>query len=163
MPAQYAAIRALTLAAYAEYADVMTPTAWQGLRGAVTSALDDHDSPAERIVALRGTALLGSVMLFPPSVAAYDAAAGEANWPELRLLAVDHAARGQGIGKLLVRECVRRARAAGATDLGLHTSDSLWVAVRMYEQMGFLRAPAYDFQPDGAELVKAYRLPLTNG
>jgi ribosomal protein S18 acetylase RimI-like enzyme len=60
-------------------------------------------------------------------------------------------------------ECVRRARAAGATELGLHTSRSMRVAMRMYERMGFVRAPEYDFQPPGAELVEAYRLTLDDG
>jgi len=57
-------------------------------------------------------------------------------------------------------ECVRRARAMGATDLGLHTSASMRGAMRIYQRMGFVRAPEHDFRPDGAELVEGYRLPL---
>jgi hypothetical protein len=34
------------------------------------------------------------------------------------------------------------------------------VAVQMYERMGFVRAPEYDFRPGEAELVTAYRLRL---
>jgi ribosomal protein S18 acetylase RimI-like enzyme len=60
-----------------------------------------------------------------------------------------------------VDECVRRARASGASELGLHTSESLRAAIRMYERMGFERAPEFDFQPEGAELITAYRLDLT--
>jgi ribosomal protein S18 acetylase RimI-like enzyme len=48
----------------------------------------------------------------------------------------------------------------GARELGLHTSASMRAAMRMYERMGFVRAPEYDFRPPGAELVEAYRLPL---
>jgi hypothetical protein len=33
-------------------------------------------------------------------------------------------------------------------------------ALRMYERMGFVRAPEYDFHPQGAEQVWGYRLPL---
>ena len=69
-------------------------------------------------------------------------------------------ARGEGIGQALVDECVRRARRMGAAELGLHTSGSLRAAIRMYERMGFVRAPERDFQPPGAELVMGYRLPL---
>jgi ribosomal protein S18 acetylase RimI-like enzyme len=36
----------------------------------------------------------------------------------------------------------------------------LRVAIHLYERLGFVRAPEYDFQPPGAEVVKAYRLPL---
>jgi ribosomal protein S18 acetylase RimI-like enzyme len=83
-----------------------------------------------------------------------------AGWPELRLLAVAPMARGAGVGQALVDECVRRARASGHSELGLHTSESLRAAVRMYERMGFERAPEHDLRPEGAELVMAYRLPL---
>jgi ribosomal protein S18 acetylase RimI-like enzyme len=76
---------------------------------------------------------------------------------------VSRAARGRGIGQALMDECLRRARAGGATSIGLHTSDSLRAAVRMYERMGFERNPDEDFQPPGAELVKAYRLRLKQG
>jgi len=154
-----AAIADLTLAAYAEHAGVMAPSAWAALRAAVLAGLASG-GPAERIVAERDGALLGSVMLYPPDTNAYGGDEAGVGWPELRLLAVATNARGQGIGTLLVQECVRRARRAGASALGLHTSESLQVAMRMYQRMGFVRAPEGDFQPEGAELVMAYRLPL---
>jgi ribosomal protein S18 acetylase RimI-like enzyme len=62
-----------------------------------------------------------------------------------------------------MEECVRRARRAGADALGLHTSRSMRAAIRLYERMGFVRAPERDFRPEGAELVEAYRLPLGAG
>ena len=153
------AIRALTLAAYAEYATIMTPSAWDGLRQAVLAGLD-AEGAVERIVAVQDGALLGSVMLYPAATNAYGDAVAEAGWPELRLLAVAPAARGHGVGTALVEECMRRARRAGASALGLHTSESLHAAIRMYERMGFVRAPEGDFHPSGAELVMAYRLLL---
>jgi GNAT superfamily N-acetyltransferase len=151
-------IRELTLASYAPYSAVMAPTAWQGLVAAVRAALDTTE-PAERIVAEQGGRIVGSVMLFPPGEN-YGGAAAGAQWPELRLLAVAPEVQGQGVGRALVEECVRRARRTGAAALGLHTSKSMRTAIRMYERMGFGRAPEHDFQPEGAELVTAYRLPL---
>src|SRR5436190_2083471 len=125
------AIRALTLVAYAEYATVMTPTAWAGLYAAQLSALTADD--AEWIVAERDGALVGSVMLFQPENNVYGDPRAGASWPELRMLAVAQSARGQGVGKALVNECIRRAKAHGATALGLHTSDSLQIATKMYQ------------------------------
>jgi GNAT superfamily N-acetyltransferase len=153
------AVRDLTLRAYAEYATTMTPAAWRGLEGAVHGALDSRD-PMERIVAERGGTLVGSVLLYPPAADAYGGAVPRARWPEVRLLAVAPEARGAGVGRALMDECVQRARRAGSTELGLHTSRSMRTAMRMYERMGFVRVPEYDFQPDGAEVVEAYRLPL---
>jgi len=160
-PEERGAVRALTLRAYAEYAAVMAPAAWAGLDAAVRAALDGDGGEA-RIVAERGGELLGSVMLFPPAADAYGAAAERAGWPVLRLLAVAPEARGRGIGQALVQECVRRARGMGAAELGLHSSESLRAAIRMYERMGFRRAPERDFRPEGAELVMGFRLPLGN-
>jgi ribosomal protein S18 acetylase RimI-like enzyme len=159
-PADRETIKALTLTAYSELASVMAPDAWAGLDGAVRAALEVEGEGVERIVAERGGEIVGSVMLFAPSADAYGGLAERASWPELRLLAVAPTARGAGVGQALVDECVRRARESGARELGLHTSESLRAAVRMYERMGFERAPEHDFRPPGAELVMAYRLPL---
>jgi ribosomal protein S18 acetylase RimI-like enzyme len=161
-PEDRPAIRALTLAAYEEHARAMAPSAWAALRDAITATLDG-EIVAERIVAERDGAIVGSVMLCPPSEGAYGGEVARLESPEVRLLAVSRAARGRGIGQTLMDECLRRARAGGATSIGLHTSDSLRAAVRMYERMGFERNPDDDFQPPGAELVKAYRLRLKQG
>ncbi len=161
-PEELGAVRDLTLRAYAEHAAIMAPAAWAGLDAAVRAALDDVGAE-DRIVAERDAVLLGSVMLFPPTTDAYRGAAVRVTWPVLRLLAVDPGARGQGVGHALVDECVRRARRMGAAELGLHSSESLRAAIRMYQRMGFERAPEHDFHPPGAELVMAFRLPLGAG
>jgi ribosomal protein S18 acetylase RimI-like enzyme len=157
-----AAVRALTLDAYAEYARLMTPASWASLDGAVRDALDSAWT-AECVVAEVGGRLAGSVFLFPPGADAYAGLAAPPPVPEVRLLAVAPWARGAGVGEALVRECARRARAAGAAALGLHTSASMAAARRMYARLGFVRAPEADFRPRGAELVEGYRLPLRDG
>ena len=159
LPDERPAIRELTLRAYAQYERIMTPTSWAGLDEAVRAALVTEE-PVDWIVAEEGGKLLGSVMLWPPATDAYRGSTGPAGWPELRLLAVSEDARGRGVGQALVEECIRRARASGATHLGLHTARSMEAAVRMYERMGFVRHPASDFQPEGSELVRGYRLEL---
>ena len=154
------ALRDLTLAAYEQYAQIMVPSAWRGLRQAISNALA-ITVPVERIVAEADGLLIGSVMLFPAAVSAYKGlTATEATAPELRLLAVAATARGLGVGRALVETCSQRARNAGATVLSLHTSDSMRTATALYERMGFERYPAEDFHPDGTELIMAYRLRL---
>jgi GNAT superfamily N-acetyltransferase len=163
-PDERDALAALTLRAYAQYATIMAPEAWAGLDAAVRAALVS-DAAVERIVARRvdaqrGDALVGGVHLFAPAADAYGGLTAGSRWPELRLLAVAPEARGLGVGEALVAECIRRARRAGAPVLGLHTSESMQTAMRMYERLGFVRAPEHDFRPPGAELVMAYTLNL---
>jgi GNAT superfamily N-acetyltransferase len=158
-PADEAAAKALIRAAYAEYEGIMDPAAWRGLRGAVERALT-VGRPATWLKAEREGRLLGTVMLFPARVRPYGEEADTVPWPEVRLLSVDPVARGEGVGKALLEECVLRARADGAATIGLHTSRSMVAAIRMYRRMGFERRPDYDFHPPGAELVEAYALDL---
>lgn len=59
-----------------------------------------------------------------------------------------------------MHECIRRARGAGATALTLHTTDIMHAAIRLYERMGFRRAPELDFRPVPDVTIKGYRLWL---
>jgi GNAT superfamily N-acetyltransferase len=158
-PAERDALRELTLSAYAQYATIMEPSAWVLLREALIAALT-ADSGAQQIVAEGDGRLLGSVLLFAASTDAYGTVGPRADWPEIRLLAVAPEARGSGVAKLLVADCVRRAKGLGAVAIGLHTSPSMREAIRLYEGFGFRRDPAHDIHVEGAEPIDAYQLPL---
>ena len=158
-PSERDAVAALTLRAYSEYATIMDPLAWDGLECAIEAALSS-DERIDRIVAEDDGQIVGSVLLFPAAIQAYAFSDERAASPELRLLAVAPEARGKGVGEALVNECIRRAKASGARELGLHTSRSMRTAMRLYERMGFVRAPERDLRPPGTEIVEGYRLPL---
>ncbi|MFP3988027.1 GNAT family N-acetyltransferase [Streptomyces sp. E11-3] len=66
---------------------------------------------------------------------------------EFRMLAVDPAARGRGVGEALVRACLERARAAECTGVVLSTQASMHSAHRIYERLGFVRTPDRDWEP----------------
>ncbi len=137
----------------------MDATSWAALSDAIDAGLASGQD-MQRIVAVDGETIVGSALLFPPSDDAYKGLGVRVTAPEVRLVAVDPPARGRGIARALMDECLRRARASGATEIGLHTSRSMQAAIRMYEGMGFERAPENDFQPPGTERVVGYRLRL---
>lgn len=76
-----------------------------------------------------------------------------------RLLAVDLAARGQGIGKLLTLECIAKARSKGHSQVIIHTTQAMQTAWKMYEKLGFRRSKDLDFMQEGLP-VFGFRLLL---
>jgi len=106
-----------------------------------------------------GGVLLGGVTYVsgPADPYSEDLREGEAG---IRMLAVDPAMQGHGVGRALVEWCVERARLDGRRRMMLHTTESMPAAVRLYERMGFLRAPDRDFSPvPGVDLI-AYLFEL---
>lgn len=160
-PSEQAAIRELTLTAYQEYAPVLAEL-WEIYRQNIVDTLANF-SPATQMVAMLKEQLVGSVLLYPAgsTFTRPDGTQAALTWPEIRLLAVAPNTRGLGVGGALVDECLKRARQAQATTLTLHTTDMMQVAMRMYERMGFVRAPELDVRPAPGVIVKGYRYDLT--
>ena len=163
-PDELDAVADLTLAAYAEYLpdDSATPerkASFDEYRLDMRDVRERVAAGAIVIVAEREGTMLGSVTYYPPG-----SDKGAEGWPSdfaaIRLLGVLPEARGLGIGRALTDESLRRARAAGASTFGLHTTDLMAIARGMYERLGFVREPSKDFRPDPDLLVAAYRLAL---
>ncbi len=151
-------IREQRVQAYEEHARVLPEEHWLALKKAISSAVDTHEG-VELIVAEEDGAILGSVVLFPPNTDAYEGYVEELDYYEIRMLAVDPAARGKGVASALIQECIDRTKAKGYDAIGLHTGEFMKSAMRLYERMGFQRLPQYDFEPanDGI-IVKAFKL-----
>jgi GNAT superfamily N-acetyltransferase len=154
-PEEHKALGAVTVAAYrallgddmdAGYATELADVAG---RAPLVDVLVDVDEQ-ERI--------LGGITYIPgPGPMAWFAGAGEAG---MRMLAVDPAAQGRGVGARLVEACVDRAVAAGKRRLLLHTTAPMTVAHRLYERAGFRRDPDRDEVLDGGLRLLGYALDL---
>ena len=105
-----------------------------------TSALS---ASGELIVAELESKLAGAVAYFGPN--SQKAAFFDQRWPIIRMLVVDPAFRGKGIGQALSDACIARARRDGSPIIALHTSPIMSVALPMYLRMGFTKA--YDAPP----------------
>lgn len=102
-------------------------------------------------IAERNGQRLGCVVL----VQARDEASGapEPGVAQLRLLLLEPAARGQGLGRRLVDECTRFARAAGYRRIRLWTNSVLDAARGIYAKAGYRRVASEAHESFGQHLV----------
>jgi GNAT superfamily N-acetyltransferase len=169
-PSEYEALGNLTVAAYRAipvdmpHQDVYDVQLRDVARRATTScvlvAVGPVDvDPVEAGPVEAGEELLGGVTYVsgPEDPYSEELADGEAG---IRMLAVDPAAQGGGVGRALTVECLRRARAAGRRRMVLHTGVWMPAAIHLYESLGFVREPALDFSPAPGIDLLAYALEL---
>jgi ribosomal protein S18 acetylase RimI-like enzyme len=78
----------------------------------------------------------------------------------LRMLVVDPALRGAGTGEALVRACLDAARADGCSLVRLSSQEGMTAAHRLYERLGFVRSPSFDWSPEPGLQLRTYALPL---
>jgi DNA-binding MarR family transcriptional regulator/GNAT superfamily N-acetyltransferase len=121
----------------------------------VAQFLKTSDPARERCwVAERDEAPLGAVMIVKHSETV----------AKLRLLHVERAARGLGIGRRLVAECVGFARAAGYEKITLWTQSNLLAARHLYEAAGFTCVASEPHHRFGKDLIaETWDLAMSRG
>ena len=130
----------IAVSAFAQFRDQYQD--WPAMLAGL-SKTSDLSAAGEVIVVEFGNQLAAAVAYFGPRTR--KAAFFDQNWPVIRMLVVDPAFRGKGLGRALSAECIARARRDGSPVIALHTSPIMDVALPMYLRMGF--AKAYDAPP----------------
>ena len=144
-PEDFDRIAALTAGVYRD--EGLAPEAYLAQLGDVAGRAEHAELLVARDeqAAPTGSDVVGSVALVLAGefgeVLASEAEAG------FRMLVVDPAVRGRGVGELLVRACLDRARAAGKRRMVLSTDPRMRAAHRLYERLGFTRLPERDWSP----------------
>lgn len=114
---------------------------------------------AEVWVAVEDGALLGSVTFCP--VGSDYREIGHDDEGEFRMLVVGAAARGKGVGRALVELCLTRCRELGYAGVRMSTMSQMDSAHRVYERVGFVRAPDADWSPEPGVALLGYALRLS--
>ena len=112
----------------------------------VTYFLETFDSRRERcwVAELNGQSVGHVFLVQHPD---------QSDTAKLRLLLVEPCARGKGVGRALVDECVRFARTSGYQKITLWTQSILLAAHRIYEQAGFHLVKEEPHHSFGKDLV----------
>lgn len=106
--------------------------------------IDHFDSARERCwIAERDGAIIGSVFLVKKTNTV----------AKLRMLLVEPSARGLGLGRRLVEECIAFARRSGYRSITLWTHSQLDAARRIYTQAGFALVAREAHSSFGKDLV----------
>jgi ribosomal protein S18 acetylase RimI-like enzyme len=155
-PGEHEALARLTVAAYLEVPGVAGDSEYlEELADVVGRAAQ---VPVLVAVDTATKAVLGGVTYVPgPGPFAETEQADEAGF---RMLAVDPAAQGRGVGRALVEACVARARAAGRRRLVLLTLPTMTSAHALYRSMGFVRDEANDWEFEPGRWLLGFAMDL---
>ena len=157
-PEEFAAASAIIRAAYDEFRPVFTEAQWL-VRIAAFSDVWKHPDDAELIAAfVEGT--MAGVVLFYPDGSLSKQGEWPPGWAGMLRLAVHPGHRRSGIARALTDECLRRCRERRIATLGLHSANWMPTARAMYERMGFIRSPEFDFYPSANTTGMGYRFEL---
>jgi dTDP-4-dehydrorhamnose reductase len=152
--AEFAAIADVCEAAYApfvaagsRYREVLRDVARRAAEAELLVAADPVDGR-----------VLGTVTFVPDGGPLGEIAGPDET--EFRMLAVDPAAQGRGVGAALVRHVVDDSRARGRAQVVCSSQSEMRAAHRVYERAGFRRAPGRDWSPAPGVDLLAFVRPL---
>jgi ribosomal protein S18 acetylase RimI-like enzyme len=146
-------VETLVKTAYREFQPLMPAAAWQRWMDNISETMR---APGGLLLVVEQEGRIeGAVTFYPDAGQAH-----QGEWPAgagaIRMLAVRPGRRGRGYGVRLTQACLDRARDLQIGTIFLYTGTFMAAAQRLYEKLGFKRAPEFDRDPGPI----AYRLDL---
>lgn len=154
-PDEFAIVGELTVKAYRAQAAMAPDDPYYDLLGDAAG----RATHAELYVAVDEAGTLLGTVTWCPSGSRYRELSGDEEG-EFRALAVAPAARGRGVGEILVRHCVQLGDAAGFAAIVISTAEWMHAAHRLYQRLGFVEAPERDWSPRADVRLRAFVFAL---
>ena len=138
VPADMGQIINLGLISYGQFKDTLTADNWEKLSNNMQneSTFTDLIKLPDAFVCEHNEKIVGMAFLVPSGK---PSELFQTDWSHIRLVGVDPAYGGKGIGKKLTELCIDAARRTGEKTIALHTSEFMDAARHIYEQAGFKR------------------------
>jgi ribosomal protein S18 acetylase RimI-like enzyme len=137
------ALRALGMASYGRFKNIMTPENWVKMESVINS---DQTFPVlvsdcHSFVCEENSRLLGMAFLVPSG---NPTKIYSADTSYIRMVGVHPDADGKGIAQALTSLCIAKAKETGEKTIMLHSAEIMYAARHIYEKAGFKKISLLD-------------------
>ncbi|RFS18512.1 GNAT family N-acetyltransferase [Emticicia sp. C21] len=129
-------LKLIGLNSFGNFKDQLTEDNWEKLKNYLTgeNTYPELLNQSTCFVCEHANEVIGMAFLFsrgnPTDIFQED-------WSYLRMVGVNAAYAGKGLGRRLIEVCIDHARTTGEKTIALHTSEFMDAARHLYEDMGF--------------------------
>ncbi len=155
--AEYDEIGELTVRAYSNLLNFELRSDYRGVLLDVA-----HRAQTNRVLVAEEDGVIVGTVTFVPDATSAEAEFDDPDAAGIRMLAVDVAHQGHGVGRELAQACVMSARASGCQRVILFTLDAMVAAQSLYRSLGFVRDARRDWEPVPGVLLIGYAIELAD-
>lgn len=130
-------LKALSLAAYGQYSNILTPENWLKLHTNLNDEklVSDIVEKSYSFVCVDGDKIVGMAFLLPSG---NPTDIFREDWCYIRMVGVHPGYTGRGIARKLTSSCIQKAKDLNEKTIALHTSEFMHAARHLYKSMGFI-------------------------
>jgi ribosomal protein S18 acetylase RimI-like enzyme len=150
-------LRTLGILAYGQFKDNLTPENWETMNVLLETGISYQEllDKSAAFVCQAQNSIIGMAYLIPNG---NPTDIFQEDWCYIRMVGVNPAYGGNGIGKKLIQMCIEYAKEAQEKTIALHTSEFMDSARHIYEGLGFERI--HEIAPRFGKKYWIYKLEL---